>query len=211
MNSIGENIWNEIPLEDYEFHMNHETVGQLKLLNGLTAQYLEMLKPETAVFLGIAGGNGLEHIDNTITKKVIGIDVNEMYLNVVQKRYTGEIPSLQLLQLDLSKEDSTFFESDFIWAALILEYAGIENVLKFSYNNLKSNGHLIVSIQSNNNLQTISETGIESIKKVSNLFKIIDPDELNEAASRQNFLQLFFEENILPNGKSIKTYLFQKI
>lgn len=205
------NIWNEIPLNDYELHMNHETVGQLKLLDELTRNYLDIIKPKIAVFLGIAGGNGLDHINNTITSKVIGIDINEEYLSITQKRYAEKIPSLQLLQLDLSKEKSSLFEADFIWAALILEYAGIDNVLKFSYNNLKQNGHLVVSIQSNNQVQSISETDIESVKKVGKIFKIVNPGELEKIAVRLYFLQLSSEENVLPNGKSIKTYLFQKI
>lgn len=51
-----ENVWNKIPLEDYELHMQHESVGQLHLLNNLTKKYLEKLSPKTIVFLGIAGG-----------------------------------------------------------------------------------------------------------------------------------------------------------
>ena len=74
------NIWNSIPLEDYEQHMLHKTVGQLQLLNDLTKKYLGTIKPNSVLILGIAGGNGLEHINNTITKEVIGIDINEKYL-----------------------------------------------------------------------------------------------------------------------------------
>ena len=62
------NPWLDIPLEDYERHMSHELVGQSTLLNSLTKKYLENIKPESAIFLGIAGGNGLEHIDNHITR-----------------------------------------------------------------------------------------------------------------------------------------------
>ena len=75
-----DNIWNSIPLEDYEQHMLHETVGQLQLLNDLTKKYLEATKPNTVLILGVAGGNGLEHIDKTITREVIGIDINDKYL-----------------------------------------------------------------------------------------------------------------------------------
>ena len=57
-----DNVWNTIPLEDYELHMQHETVGQLQVLSNLTKKYLEKLNPEIVMFLGIAGGNGLEHI-----------------------------------------------------------------------------------------------------------------------------------------------------
>ncbi len=72
-----DNIWNTIPLEDYERHMQHESVGQLQLLNNLTKKYLKKLSPEIVMFLGISGGNGLEHIDNNITSQVFGIDINQ--------------------------------------------------------------------------------------------------------------------------------------
>jgi SAM-dependent methyltransferases len=205
------NAWNEIPLSDYELHMGHETVGQLKLLNRLTHNYLEMLKPPTAAFLGIAGGNGLEHIDNAITQKVVGIDVNAEYLSITKERYAAKIPSLQLLHVDLSQEAAVLFQADFIWAALILEYAGTANVLNFSHKNVKPNGHLVVSVQLNNNAPNVSETGIESVKKAGKIFKPVNVDELDEMAALYGFLQLSNEENILPNGKTIKTCLFQKI
>lgn len=76
-----ENIWNKIPLEDYERHMQHESVGQLQLLNSLTKKYLEKLSPEVVLFLGIAGGNGLEHLDNTVTRQVFGVDINQNFLD----------------------------------------------------------------------------------------------------------------------------------
>ena len=79
------NPWLDIPLEDYERHMSHHLVGQSILLNSLTKKYLDETKPETAVFLGIAGGNGLEHIDTNITRSVYGIDINQDYLDTAFK------------------------------------------------------------------------------------------------------------------------------
>jgi len=54
---MKDNVWNRIPLQDYELHMKHETVGQLHLLNTLTKKYLEKVNPEIVMILGIAGGN----------------------------------------------------------------------------------------------------------------------------------------------------------
>ena len=132
------NPWQNIPLEDYERHMSHRLVGQAILLNALTKKYLDEVKPETAIFLGIAGGNGLEHIDNRITKSVYGIDVNPEYLNAAFTRYKHNIASLQLLNLDIVKHSETICKADFIWAALIMEYTGIDKVLEFCANNICS-------------------------------------------------------------------------
>ena len=89
---MDSNPWLHIPLEDYERHMSHHLVGQSTLLNALTKKYLDAIKPEVVIFFGIAGGNGLEHIDNQITQSVYGIDINQDYLDTAYKRYKESIP-----------------------------------------------------------------------------------------------------------------------
>jgi 2-polyprenyl-3-methyl-5-hydroxy-6-metoxy-1,4-benzoquinol methylase len=202
------NPWLNIPLEDYERHMSHHLVGQAMLLNSLTKKYLDEIKPETVVFLGIAGGNGLEHIDNNITKSVYGIDINPDYLDTASVRYKQTIPSLQLMNLDIVKNPETICQADFIWAALVLEYTGIDKVLEFCTNNIRKDGHLVVSIQSNNNIQSVSPTGIESVKKAGEIFSIVNPDDLRSKAAEAGYRLIAKEENVLPNGKSIITFHF---
>ncbi len=205
---MDSNPWFSIPLEDYERHMSHHLVGQSLLLNSLTKKYLDELKPERAIFLGVAGGNGLEFIDNDITKTVIGIDINQGYLDKTFKRYGHSITSLLLMNLDITKNSEPICEADFIWAALLLEYTGIGYALDFCINNIRADGHLIISIQSNNSILSISPTGIESVKKVGEYFTEVNPGELLNKAAEKGFRLLGREENILPNGKSIITFLF---
>lgn len=202
------NPWTEIPIADYERHMSHSSVGQLSLLNSLTKKYLAKIKPATCLFMGIAGGNGLEHIDNDISKNVIGIDINQEYLDVSYKRYNDRINSLRLLNLDITKNTNQICSADFIWAALILEYAGIDNCLEFSKNNILPGGHFIATIQSNNNLQSVSPTGIESVKKAGLIFKTIDPEIMLAKAKEMGYTLMDNETNQLPNGKTFRTFDF---
>lgn len=202
------NPWLHIPLEDYEQHMSHQLVGQSTLLNALTKKYLDEIKPETVIFLGIAGGNGLEHIDNQITQSVYGIDINQDYLDTAFKRYKKTIPSLQLMNLDIAQQSERICQADFIWAALVLEYTGIDKALTFCTNNIRKGGHLIISIQSNNNKQSVSPTGIESVKKAGDIFSMVDPEELLSKAAEYRYKLVGKEENFLPNGKSIITCHF---
>jgi hypothetical protein len=200
------NPWTEIPLGDYEQHMSHSSVGQFELLNSLTEKYLIKLKPSAALFLGIAAGNGLEHIDNNITKHVIGIDINPEYLQVCFERYHDKIDSLQLLELDISKDAKRICSSDFVWAALIMEYTGIDKCLEFSKNNMPPGGHLIVTIQSNNNLQSVSPTGIETVKKAGSIFSAVDIETLLKKSKEMAYTSVEEEVNQLPNGKSFLTF-----
>jgi len=202
------NPWTEIPLDDYESHMSHTSVGQAALLNRLTKKYLDITKPKTAIFLGIAGGNGLEHVDTTITESIIGVDINETYLNATRERYGNAIPSLQLLNLDITKNTSTIANANFVWAALLIEYTGIANALQFAKNNLAAGGDFIATIQQNNNVQTVSPTGIESIKKAGTVFNVVDGPALTAHAQEMGFTLIETEENMLPNGKSFVTFHF---
>jgi len=202
------NPWLEIPLEDYERHMLHDTVGQLTLLNGLTKKYLSMIKPDICLFMGVAGGNGLEHIDNTVTNQVFGIDINQDYLDFCNDRFKNKIDHLSLLRLDSTKNSASICHAQFIWAGLILEYTGISSGFEFASTNIASAGHFITTIQSNNNLEAVSPTGVESIRKVSAISHAIDPGEMLQVAAESGYRLINHEENALPNGKSFLTYHF---
>jgi hypothetical protein len=206
-----DNIWNTIPLEDYEQHMQHESVGQLNLLNILTKKYLQKVNPDIVLFLGIAGGNGLEHINNNITSQVYGIDINQSYLDETKKRFQGQIQNLNLVNLDISsKKNDVITKANLIWAALIFEYVEIETCFEFINKNTLENGHLIVTIQENNGVSSVSQTGIETIKSAGQIFRLISESDLVSVADKFGFCKIDFEENILPNKKALKTYTFIK-
>ncbi len=205
------NAWNNIPLADYERHMQHESVAQAQLLNDLTCKYVQKYQPESLLFLGISGGNGLEHIDVKKTKSVYGVDINNLYLEETQKRFGEKIKQLVLVNTDISTSNEAFLKADFVWAALIFEYIDIEKGFEFITNNTCEGAKLIITIQSNNGTQSVSQTGVESIKSVKDIFKIVDKDNLQAHALKAGFELIGFGENILPNGKSFLTYEFGRI
>ena len=57
------NPWEDISLCDYENHMRLDTVMQLQTLNSTMKKQFEAYDVDTAIVLGVAGGNGLEHIN----------------------------------------------------------------------------------------------------------------------------------------------------
>lgn len=205
------NPWNNIPLTDYELHMEHQDVGQAKLLNHLTGKYLTKHKPENILFLGISGGNGLEHVDIEKVKSVWAIDINEAYLEETRKRFGQKMKQLNLVNTNIGSSDLSYTEADFVWAALIFEYVDIEKCLEFIRKNTAPYARLIITIQSNNGVQSVSKTGVESIKSVSSIFKIVDKENLLKTALMFGFECDNSEENFLPNGKSLLTYDLSKI
>lgn len=74
-----ENPWESISLRDYEEHMKLDNVRQLQTLNLLMKEQIEQYPIASLIILGIAGGNGLEHVNPTQIKTVYGIDINKDY------------------------------------------------------------------------------------------------------------------------------------
>ncbi|WDF48018.1 class I SAM-dependent methyltransferase [Chryseobacterium sp. KACC 21268] len=204
------NPWNTIPLDDYEQHMRHQEVAQAQLISALTNKYLTKYEPENILFLGISGGNGLEHIDANKAKRICGIDINQSYLEETKKRFGEKLEQLELFNLDISESIQSIIKADLLWAALIFEYVDLDNALRFVDNNMTESAKLIITIQSNNGAGSVSPTGIESIKSVKDIFKIVNKDELQEVASKFGLELTASEENGLPNGKSFTTFVFQK-
>ena len=70
------NPWEEIELSDYENHMKLNSVMQLQYLNLRMKDQFKMHPVTSVMVLGVAGGNGLEHIDTKIIQKAYGVDIN---------------------------------------------------------------------------------------------------------------------------------------
>ena len=62
------NPWKCINLSDYEKHMALASVKQLQALNQMMKGQLNKYNVQTVMILGVAGGNGLEHVDTEINK-----------------------------------------------------------------------------------------------------------------------------------------------
>ena len=80
-------------------------------------------RPESVAVLGIAGGNGLHNVDPTITKRVVGLDVNPSYLEAVRSRYAPKC-DLELHCVDLAEQRVGLEPVQLVHAALVFEHAG---------------------------------------------------------------------------------------
>ena len=120
------NPWKEISLDDYESHMSLDSVNQLQTMNAIMKAQFEDYQAETAMILGIAGGNGLEHIRTEKYKAVYGIDINEGYLEKIRQRYPMLGNVLRLMCLDLTSEADRLPKAELVIANLLVEYIGYQ-------------------------------------------------------------------------------------
>lgn len=82
------NPWEEIDLSDYETHMSLDSVQQLQAMNAIMKNQFSDYPVTTAMVLGVAGGNGLEHVD---TKKYSTV----IQINTDTKNWVSDSPYLQ--------------------------------------------------------------------------------------------------------------------
>ena len=126
------NPWKEIDLADYENHMKLDTVMQLQTMNSMMKKQFGDYPVSTAMVLGIAGGNGLEHVSPDKYETVYGVDINEDYLRVVSERYKDLAGVLKCLCIDLTKDSDKLPHAELVIANLLIEYIGydaFENVV----------------------------------------------------------------------------------
>lgn len=181
------NPWLDVPLEDYEGHMTSAAVRQLDDLSGLFAEALTRCQPGSVAVPGIAGGNGLEHIDGRVTRRVIGIDINPSYLDAVRQRYSG-IEGLELICADLSEGAIACDPVQLVHAALVFEHAGVGRCLDNTLALVAPGGSLSVVLQLPGDIEPAVGSGsFASIRNLSAHFATIDPPWLRETIEARGF------------------------
>lgn len=106
--------------------MSLDNVLQLQALNQMMKNQFYTYPVQFVMILGVAGGNGLEHIDKREIKKVYGVDINRDYLGVCINRHPELSGILNTICTDLTQETSELPYVDLLIANLVIEYIGYE-------------------------------------------------------------------------------------
>ena len=114
------NPWEEISLSDYENHMKLDSVMQLQAMNEMMKGQFDAYPISNVMIFGIAGGNGLEHIQKDKFEKVYGVDINDSYLQEVIQRYSELNGVLECLNVDLITEAEKLPNADMVIANLLI-------------------------------------------------------------------------------------------
>lgn len=120
------NPWEEIELSDYENHMKLNSVMQLQFLNEMMKNQFNVYPIKSVMILGVAGGNGLEHIDASKICRVYGVDINSKYLHECEVRYKNLSGVLECVCADLTDDNTVLPYADMLIADLLIEYIGYD-------------------------------------------------------------------------------------
>ena len=205
------NPWEEISLETYEKHMSLDSVKQLQLMNRIMKSQFEDYPVDTVMILGIAGGNGLEHIDIKKYKNVYGVDINELYLQETQKRYSNLADILQCLHLDIVCETEKLPQSQLLVANLLIEYIGYDafvravNIINPEYISC------VIQINTDEEMWVSDSPYIHAFDDLDEIHHQMESDVLNEKMNSIGFKLILQDMTELPNSKALVRLDYQKM
>jgi hypothetical protein len=204
------NPWLDIPLEDYEGHMTSPAVQQLEVLSDLFAEALAFRRPATVAVLGVAGGNGLDRVDSAITERVVGLDINPIYLDAVSERY-AHLRGLELHCVDLKKQvfDTKLHPVQLVHASLFFEFAGVDTGLDNALKLVAPDGAISVVLQRPSSSEsTVGKSGFASLQRLQTHVTLIDPLDFCALMHQQGFQLIHETENSLVGGKAFWMGIF---
>ncbi len=196
------NPWNEIDLNEYEKHMQYASVMQLQTLNKIIKKQLGSFAASTAILLGVAGGNGLEHLIDSKISKLYAVDINKEYLNNCKNRFPNLDNYIEYLCKDCMSEDLILPHADLVIADLFIEYIGYDKVSHLL--KIIKPKYVSCAIQVNRSDEFVSDSPyIHTFDHLEEILQDIDELTLTESMLINRFKKLNQVEYALPNGKSL--------
>lgn len=203
------NPWKNISLSDYENHMAMDSVQQLQAMNQMMKGQLNQYEVQSAMILGIAGGNGLEHIDIEKLNKVYGVDINQEYLTITKKRYENLSDTLDCLCVDLVSEAEKLPQVDMLIANLLIEYIGYECFKKVV--TVTKPVYVSCIIQVNVDDSFVSESPyLHAFDGLETIHHQMAEQELQNSMNEIDYHLIQVLEHQLPNGKKLVQFDFYK-
>lgn len=196
------NPWEEINLSDYEDHMSLGSVYQLQAMNKMMKEQFYDHDVSSVMVLGIAGGNGLEHIDCGIFKNVYGVDINQTYLDECRKRYSSLKDVFTAICADLTSVDLQLPHAELLVANLLIEYIGYEN-FKRAVKMVRPK-YVSCIIQINTDESFVSDSPyLHVFDRLDEVHRRIDKAELIGSMAEIGYIKELQREKELPNRKKL--------
>jgi len=204
------NPWEEIDLYDYEKHMSLDSVQQLQTMNQMMKVQFSDYPVHTAMVLGVAGGNGLEHVSTEKYRTVYGIDINADYLEAVASRFRQLDGCLQCLRVDLLNETGLLPKSELIIANLLIEYIGYAAFQKTVLQVAPMYVSCVIQINTDEKAWVSDSPYLHTFDRLDEVHHQMEETGLDEAMKEIGYQRILETTASLPNGKALVRLDFQK-
>ena len=205
------NPWNDIALSDYENHMSLDSVQQLQAMNSIMRDQFEAYPVDTAMVLGVAGGNGLEHVRRDKYRTVYGVDINSDYLKVVKERYSNLDGVLECLQTDLINEYDKLPDSQLVIANLLVEYIGYKAFMKAMMRVRPLYISCVIQINTDEAAWVSDSPYLHAFDRLDEVHCQMEEQALTDAMEKTGYRKILVQSNPMPNGKALVRIDFERI
>jgi SAM-dependent methyltransferase len=202
--------WLDISLADYEGHMALPGIGQAEMLASHFGQLLETWAPASAAVIGCAGGNGFDRVRIEVTKRLVGIDINPLYVQELAYRHAATVPGLELYVRDIQDPLERIAPVDLIYAALVLEYVEPEAVVRNLYSLCRPQGVLATVLQLPAPDSPVSESPYTSLQALAPAMHLVSAERLTACAAAAGFAPLSQGRITLSSGKAFALQAFRR-
>lgn len=197
------NPWEDIPLSDYENHMSLDSVKQLQAMNSIMKDQFGAYPVDTAMVLGIAGGNGLEHVSKDKYKTVYGVDINADYLKAVETRYGNLAGILKCIKADIINEFGKLPEAQLVIANLLIEYVGYEAFNKAMMRVRPQYISCVIQINIDEHQWVSNSPYLHAFDRLDEVHCQMEDEALTKAMKETGYQKILSESYPLPNGKAL--------
>jgi SAM-dependent methyltransferase len=202
------NPWTVVPAAEYEAHMGPAGADQLGALSQLFQEAYLAAQPDRLLVVGCATGNGLEHVNPSITRRAVAVDVNLQYLGIARQRFFHLGPTLELYCNELEKFRQAAGSFDMIHAALILEYVQPEVAVRRFAEWLAPGGACSVIVQLPGG--TAPAPANRAMQIISKAMHLVEPAGLIALFEDQGMAKRREKIVSLKHGKSLWVGIFGK-
>ena len=197
------NPWEEIKLDDYEKHMSLDSVKQLQAMNSIMKEQFEAYPVSSAMVLGVAGGNGLEHVRKEKYSKVYGVDINKEYLKAVAQRYRNLDGTLVCQQVDLTSEYGKLPKCQLVIANLLIEYIGYETFKKVVRHVEAEYVSCVIQINTDKEKWVSDSPYLHAFDRLDEVHCQMEEDALVKAMNEIGYQKIYQSCEPLPNGNAL--------
>ena len=190
--------------------MSLESVKQLQAMNSIMKKQFGDYPVRTATVLGIAGGNGLEHVSPDKFEKVYGVDINEEYLKAVKERYKDLAGILECLHIDLISECGKLPHSELVIANLLIEYIGYEAFQKAVKRIDPKYVSCVIQINTGDAQWVSDSPYLHAFDRLDEVHCQMEENALITSMKDTGYRIILNESDPLPNGKVLQRIDFIK-
>ncbi|HVI92683.1 MAG TPA: class I SAM-dependent methyltransferase [Anaeromyxobacter sp.] len=202
------NPWTVVLAADYERHMGPEGIDQLAPLSSIFQEVYLASQPDQVLVLGCGAGNGLEHVDPSVTKRVVGVDVNLQHLGIARQRYFHLGARLELYCAEVENFRPSGGRFDLVHAALLFEYLHPEVLVRRIAEWVADDGlcSVVLQLPGGDPLDVPSK----AMRIIERAMRLVPPEELTQLLEHYGLVRK--RERVVPlkHGRRLWTAVFAR-